>query len=435
MLFLWYFAFYYVIMFYRRIDSVVNYVKLVKNIFKKVAYILLILLVTLCLYYFLMTEILKKDYANVFGYTFFVVSTGSMSGTIEVNDIIFVKVTTDVEKDDIITFKEDSGNMVTHRVVEVLGNKVITKGDVNNSEDDPISKKDIVGKVNLVVSPSFILKSLAVFIILFIFLALVNFDKVIKKYIVSDDKDNVPEELFKKDAEVVDKSTGLTVTIPLEDLRNMEIVHNREEKEKENIEYFEVVEVLDVDNNNIVTKTNDSKAREAELLDQVVNLLRIKNDKLNKTRINKKWLNKYQYIYKMAHVLLINDQKELIDMMEHPTFKEIYDYELEKAGLYENLRNKIYDMPIYVFLKILFFAILYNDDEFFDGIFKILKYKIQLDKDGYFRYIDKKDSYSVKQIKSLISFMKKISTRYDNNNVFELEKIERIVKLKGYVNN
>ena len=92
-------------------------------------------------------------------------------------------------------------------------------------------------------------------------------------------------------------------------------------------------------------------------------------------------------------------------------------------------------MPIYVFLKILFFAILYNDDEFFDGIFKILKYKIQLDKDGYFRYIDKKDSYSVKQIKSLISFMKKISTRYDNNNVFELEKIERIVKLKGYVNN
>ena len=422
-------------MFYRRIDSVVNCVKLVKNIFKKVAYILLILLVTLCLYYFLMTEILKKDYANVFGYTFFVVSTGSMSGTIEVNDIIFVKITTDVEKDDVITFKEDSGNMVTHRVVEVLGNKVITKGDVNNSEDDPISKKDIVGKVNLVVSPSFILKSLAVFIILFIFLALVNFDKVIKKYIVRDDKDNVPEELFKKDAEVVDKSTGLTVTIPLEELRKMEIVHNREETEKENVEYFEVVEVLDVDNNNIVTKTNDSKAREAELLDQVVNLLRIKNDKLNKTRINKKWLNKYQYIYKMAHVLLINDQKELIDMMEHPTFKEIYDYELEKAGLYENLRNKIYDMPIYVFLKILFFAILYNDDEFFDGIFKILKYKIQLDKDGYFRYINKKDSYSIKQIKSLINFMKKISTRYDNNNVFELEKIERIVKLKGYVNN
>ena len=407
----------------------------IKAIAKIVASIFLSLLVILCVYTFVMTDILKKDYVNVLGYSYFVVGSGSMSDAIEVNDVVFVKITKDVKKDEIITFIDDDKNLITHRLVNKNGDKYITKGDVNNSEDDPISKKDIVGKVNLVVSPSFILKSLAVFIILFIFLALVNFDKVIKKYIVRDDKDNVPEELFKKDAEVVDKSTGLTVTIPLEDLRNMEIVHNREEKEQENIEYFEVVEVLDVDNNNIVTKTNDSKAREAELLDQVVNLLRIKNDKLNKTRINKKWLNKYQYIYKMAHVLLINDQKELIDMMEHPTFKEIYDYELEKAGLYENLRNKIYDMPIYVFLKILFFAILYNDDEFFDGIFKILKYKIQLDKDGYFRYIDKKDSYSVKQIKSLISFMKKISTRYDNNNVFELEKIERIVKLKGYVNN
>jgi hypothetical protein len=137
----------------------------------------------------------------------------------------------------------------------------------------------------------------------------------------------------------------------------------------------------------------------------------------------------------MANVLLINDQNELIDMMEHPTFKEIFDYDLEKVGLYENLRNKIYDMPIYIFLKILFFAILYNDLEFFDGVFKIMKYKIQVDKDGYFRYISKKDSYQIKQIKSLISFMKKVSAKYDNKNVFELEKIERMVKIKSYVNN
>ncbi len=406
----------------------------IKKILKTIAYTILILLVTLCLYTFLMTDILKKDYANVFGYTYFVVSTGSMSGTIEVNDIILVKLTDDVKKDDIVTFKDDSGAMVTHRVVEVMGNKVITKGDVNNSEDDPITKKSLVGKVKLIVSPSFILKSIAIFIILFIFLALVNFDKVIKKYIVKDEKDKVPEEVFKKNAEVIDKSTGLTVTIPLEELRNMEI-EEREEPIEEDVELLEVVEVLDVDNNNIITKTNDSKAREEELIDQVVNLLRVKNDKINKSRINKKWLSRYQYVFKMANVLLINDQNELIDMMEHPTFKEIYDYDLEKVGLYENLRNKIYDMPIYIFLKILFFAILYNDLEFFDGVFKIMKYKIQVDKDGYFRYISKKDTYQIKQIKSLISFMKKISNKYDNNNVFELEKIERMVKIKSYVNN
>ncbi len=430
---MWYFTQRYAIMFNRRIDSVVKRVNKIKKILKTFAYSILILLVTLCLYTFLMTDILKKDYANVFGYTYFVVSTGSMSGTIEVNDIILVKITDEVKKDDIVTFKDESGAMVTHRVVEVMGNKVITKGDVNNSEDDPISKKNLVGKVKLIVSPSFILKSIAIFIILFIFLALVNFDKVVKKYIVKDDKDKVPEEVFKKNAEVIDKSTGLTVTIPLEELRNMEIEEPGEVEE--DVELLEVVEVLDVDNNNIITKTNDSKAREAELLDQVVNLLRVKNDKINKSRINKKWLSRYQYVFKMANVLLINDQNELIDMMEHPTFKEIYDYDLEKVGLYENLRNKIYDMPIYIFLKILFFAVLYNDLEFFDGVFKIMKYKIQVDKDGYFRYISKKDTYQVKQIKNLISFMKKISNKYDNKNVFELDKIERMVKIKSYVNN
>ena len=440
-------------MFYRRIDSVVKRVVKVKNIFKKVAYILLILLVTLCLYTFLMTDILKKDYANVFGYTYFVVSTGSMSGTIEANDIIIVKVTKDVKKDDVITYKDSSGSMVTHRVVEILGNKVITKGDVNNSEDDPINKNKVVGKVRVVISPSFILKAIAIFIILFIFLALVNFDKVFKKYIVKEENkekpkqvdnipqvdntppvNNVPEEVFKKDAEVIDKVTGLTVTIPLEDLKNLEIVHKREEREKENMEMFDVVEVLDVDSKDIIVKTNDSKTRENKLTEAVLTLLMLKNDKINKTRINKKWLTRYQFVYKMANVLLLNDKTELIEMMEHPTFKEIYDYNLDQVGLYENLRNKIYDMPVYVFLNLLFFSILYNDEEFFDGIFKILKYKIQLDSDGRFRYIDRRDRYSQKQLKSLISFMKKISKKYDNNNVFDLEKIDRMTKLKSYIN-
>ncbi len=435
----------------------------VKSIFKKIAYVILILLVTLCLYTFLMTDILKKDYANVFGYTYFVVSTGSMSGTIEVNDIIFVKVgNKDVKKNDIVTYKDKSGVMVTHRVVEVLGNKIITKGDVNNSEDDPISKSDIVGRVTLHVSPSFILKCIAIFIILFIFLALVNFDKVVKKYIVKqDDKkedlekkateeiktsakekdtphvDNVPKEVFMKDAEVIDKETGLTVTIPLEDLKKMEIVHNREEKEKDNVEMFdevEVVEVLDINANDIIRKSSDSRERENQLMEAVLGLLSLKNDKIQKTRINKKWLIRYQFVYKMANVLLLNDKTDLIEMMEHPSFKEIYDYDLDQVGLYENLRNKIYEMPIYVFLRLLFFSILYNDEAFFDGIFKILKYKIQLDSDGRFRYIDKKDRYTIKQLKSLIAFMRKISNRFDNKNVFELDKIDRMTKIKSYIN-
>ena len=118
----------------------------------------------------------------------------------------------------------------------------------------------------------------------------------------------------------------------------------------------------------------------------------------------------------------------------HPTFKEIYDYDLERAGLYENLRNKIYEMPIYVFLRILTFAILYNDSTFFDGVYKILKYKVQIDSQNHFKEIKKNDSYAKKQLRLLISFMQKISIKFDNKKVFELDRIERYVKLKNYVN-
>ena len=199
---------------------------------------------------------------------------------------------------------------------------------------------------------------------------------------------------------------------------------------------LEVEDVIDIDNNNIVTRErNTARERERELLEQVSNLLRIKNNSLTTTRINKKWLIKYQYVYKLAQILMNNDMVELEEAINHPSFKEIYDYDLDRAGLYENLRNKIYEMPIYIFLRILTFAILYNDEEFFDGIYKIMKYKIQIDKHGYFKEVKRNDSYGRKQLKSLITFMQKISIKFDNKNVFELERIEKYVKLKSYVNN
>jgi hypothetical protein len=89
-------------------------------------------------------------------------------------------------------------------------------------------------------------------------------------------------------------------------------------------------------------------------------------------------------------------------------------------------------MPIYIFLRVLTYCILYNDDEMFDGVYKILKYKIVIDKDNYFKVIKKSDDYSIKQIKALITYMKRISNKFDNKNVFDLEKIEKMVKISNY---
>lgn len=415
----------------------------VKRVLKYIAYSILVLLVTLCIYTFVVTDIMKKDYVNVFGYTYFVVSTGSMSGTIEVNDIIFVKITDDVEKNDVVSYVNKDGDIITHRLIQIVGDKYIAQGDTNNVSDEPFMKKDLIGEVKLIISPSFILKTIAIFLILFIALSLINFDKIMKKYVVNDsDGDGsssskeVPEDIFySKKTRKEEKSSGLTVNIPVEEIEKIHEIQENEAKNEEECELLEVEDVIDIDNNSIVTKErNNAIEKQNELLEQVNSLLRIKNNSLTTAKINKKWLAKYQYVYKLANILLLNDMELLDEAINHPSFKEIYDYDLEKAGLYENLRNKIYDMPIYVFLKILAFAVLYNDEEFFDGIFKIMKYKVQIDKNGFFKEVKKNDSYGKKQLKLLVSFMKKISLKFDNKNVFELERIEKLVKLKNYAN-
>ena len=411
-----------------------------KKIFKSIAYTFLVLLVSLCIYTFVVTDIMKKDYVNVFGYTYFVVKTGSMSGTLEVDDIIIVKLSKDANLNDIITYVNDDGEIITHRLVRKVSGKLIAQGDVNNAEDNPITNDQLVGVVKLAISPSFILKLVATFLILFIFLALINFDNIIQKYIIKEKKKvvtgTVPDEIFVTKEHKKEEKTGLTVTIPLNEIANIQKAQEKEIESEEEIEILEVEDVIDIDNNSIVTKErNTARERERELLEQISNLLRIKNDSLTTTRINKKWLTKYQYVYKLALIVNTGDLVELEEAINHPTFKEIYDYDLDRAGLYENLRNKIYDMPIYIFLRILTFAILYNDEEFFDGIYKIMKYKIQIDKLGYFKEVKKNDTYGRKQLKSLITFMQKIPMKFDNKNVFELERIEKYVKLKSYVNN
>lgn len=121
-------------------------------------------------------NLFRKDYASIFGYSIFNVVTGSMSGTIEINDYVIVKNTDDVKIDDIVTFMSD-GELITHRLVQISGSNYITKGDANTAEDYSISKKDIVGKVVLVLPKAGIWKNvisepqvlLAIFVTLILF--------------------------------------------------------------------------------------------------------------------------------------------------------------------------------------------------------------------------------------------------------------------------
>ena len=396
--------------------------KNISGLIKTIAYLILTFIVGIVIYSFISTQILKKDYTNIFGYTYYSVATGSMKPVISPNDLIFVKITKNVSKGDIITFK-DSGSIVTHRLIDINDNKYITKGDANNTSDTGISKSDIIGKVVYVITPDVIFKGIVVILIFIIFIVILNFDRLYDKLFGEDSRyvNKSPDNIFSSNK---NSHSGLTVTIPLDEVKNIKTISDK-------VIIHDKVNVIDNSINDIVTHTNNSlKSREEDLLKLVNDLLRIKNSKLSTSRINKSWLAKYHYIYKIGLTLYYNDTNSLKELVLHPDFTEIYDYDLVKIGLYENLRNRIYEMPIDVFLKILVYSILYNDEEFFDGIFKIMKYKILVDKDNNFKCI--RDNNSKKNLKELINFMEKVPDKFDNKNVFELDKIERLIKIKSY---
>ncbi len=122
--------------------------KLVKNIFIKIIWIILSILVVFNIYNFVSINILHKDLATVNGYALLEVVSGSMEPTIDVGDIIIIKTNNqEYKRDDIVTFYDVNGSFVTHRLVKINGDKMVTKGDANDSEDEEMETKNIVGKM------------------------------------------------------------------------------------------------------------------------------------------------------------------------------------------------------------------------------------------------------------------------------------------------
>lgn len=122
---------------------------MVEKIISFILNILLIIvtvIIVIGIYYIYQIKVIKNDYANLFGYTFFEVATGSMNPTIEIGDVVIVKITKEIEQNDIIVYI-DGENIITHRLIEKNADGLVAKGDANNSEDKPIQESMVLGKV------------------------------------------------------------------------------------------------------------------------------------------------------------------------------------------------------------------------------------------------------------------------------------------------
>ena len=130
--------------------------KIAKIIFNVILIIIIILLVI----YALLRFTNKVDIYKV--------ETGSMETNIHPGDYIMILKNTDYKENDVVTYEVD-GHHVTHRIVKVDGEKITTKGDANNVEDEEITKDMILGKVimiggilNFVIDCKFIIVALLI---------------------------------------------------------------------------------------------------------------------------------------------------------------------------------------------------------------------------------------------------------------------------------
>ena len=151
--------------------------KIINVILNVLIYIFGIILL-ISIYNNLQVKVFGKDYSDFFGYSIFEVQTGSMKDYINPGDWIIVKATSNIKLKDVITYKQGQ-EFITHRVIGAYNDTFVTKGDANNTKDDPIDKKQIVGKVVKVIPHFGILKKTifnpVVLIAIMITIMIINF--------------------------------------------------------------------------------------------------------------------------------------------------------------------------------------------------------------------------------------------------------------------
>lgn len=91
----------------------------------------------------------RTNLVKIGGIGALLVLTGSMEPTIFPNEIIIIKEQNQYKENDIITYRDKFGMLITHRIIGIEGENIITKGDSNNDEDEIITKDKIEGKVIL----------------------------------------------------------------------------------------------------------------------------------------------------------------------------------------------------------------------------------------------------------------------------------------------
>ena len=295
--------------------------KILIKIAKYLSNILIGILVIFCIYAVICTAFLKHKYINVFGHTFFVVASGSMTGTIDINDLVIVKITDEFEANDIITFMKDD-YFVTHRVISSQGDEIITKGDANNIEDDPISLEHVVGKVTFILPFSSILQTFGAIILVTIIIVVFNFEKIFKKYIFNKTIDN-------------------------------SVIRD-------------------------YTSSNDDESIYSDIALQILTTIKSRGQLNNNELLDDVWLKRLRYVAKFAELVKLENLNTLYQLVN--------GYYIDESKMYNHslspqLIKKLYEESLNSHIILMLNAIMYRDEDIFAVLFISFRFKINCELD------------------------------------------------------
>ncbi len=91
-------------------------------------------------------RVMRNALPMPFGVGASVVLSGSMEPTLSVNDLVIVRAAGSYAEGDVVVYQSGS-SLVIHRIVRVEDEYVVTKGDANNTEDDPVSLSAVKGRM------------------------------------------------------------------------------------------------------------------------------------------------------------------------------------------------------------------------------------------------------------------------------------------------
>jgi signal peptidase len=108
--------------------------------------ILVALIIGVNVYSLNATRLTGNSVPMPFGVGVAVVLSGSMEPELSVGDLLIITEQESYSLDDIVVY-QDAGMAITHRIVSVTEDEVITRGDANNTDDAPITREQIKGEV------------------------------------------------------------------------------------------------------------------------------------------------------------------------------------------------------------------------------------------------------------------------------------------------